>query len=208
MTNHSLVKIWCFILLLSLKCCVSLTSLSPHPKVRNELIFRNHDNLHGRQNVGALFSDNGSYDDNRLESIKSGSIALVSGSVIAIIPAVIIGYFTDFNAQWEFSRDALALSLFLFGVTYRYCIRTDTKNTQLSNGFISAFAIVRALNMVQTPDGLCTSIPLNCGPPFYVFDSSMLVTGLTYLLESFIAFGGAAMAIQFALSNSYLKAQE
>lgn len=139
----------------------------------------------------------------RIESVKSGIFGALGGSIGSLPVAVIIGYFQKFNAQWELSHDALALSLFLFGVTYRYAVRGDINNKQLQLGVIGAFAVVRALNMVDV-SSYCTSLPLNCGPPLFYFDIPMISIGLVNFFESLLAFGTAAAALELAFKSKFL----
>ncbi len=85
-------------------------------------------------------------------------------------------------------------------------MRTSS-DSQLRNGVVAAFAITRALNAVAVPS-FCSSLPLNCGPPFYYFDISMFTSGVVSLSESLLAFGAAAAAIEFAIHRNYLQKSE
>jgi hypothetical protein len=85
---------------------------------------------------------------------------------------------------------------------YRYAVR-NSKNIQINLGAISAFSIVRAINMVIVPSS-CTSLPLNCGPPFYYFDYTMITFGLTNLFESLVSFGIAALSIELATRKGFI----
>ena len=149
-------------------------------------------------------SDSIDFDSNeyRVASIKSAAISTLGGVLGSLPIAAAIGYYDHFSPQWEFSHDSLAVSLFLYGVVYRYAVRNDV-NPQLKTGVIGAFAIVRALNMVDVPS-FCTPIPLNCGPPFYYFDYSMISIGLINLFESLVAFGAASYAIEWATKNNVI----
>ena len=149
-------------------------------------------------------SDSIDFDSNeyRVASIKSAAISTLGGVLGSLPIAAAIGYYDHFSPQWEFSHDSLAVWLFLYGVVYRYAVRNDV-NPQLKTGVIGAFAIVRALNMVDVPS-FCTPIPLNCGPPFYYFDYSMISIGLINLFESLVAFGAASYAIEWATKNNVI----
>jgi hypothetical protein len=107
---------------------------------------------------------------------------------LAIIPfALVKGAFAHYDADWEFNVDALLiLTAPLFGITYRYAIRRDN-NPNLKQGVVGAFVITRALATIQVPNS-CSSIPLNCGPPFYLFTNGMLLTGLGNFVEAGIVF--------------------
>ena len=151
-------------------------------------------------NMDDGYDDGSSY---RTESVKSGIISLLGGSIGSLPLAVAIGYFQQYSPQWELSHDALAISLFLFGVTYRYAVRLNEKNTMLQQGVVGAFAVVRALNMVDTSAG-CSSLPLNCGPPFYYFDLPMITIGSVNFAESLLAFGFGALALESAFKKNFL----
>ena len=72
--------------------------------------------------------------EERLESGKAGLVAALSGSLCAIPPALLAT--NSFTPQWEFSTDMLAVQLALFGVVYRYAVRSDD-NEQLKQGVSS-----------------------------------------------------------------------
>ncbi len=63
----------------------------------------------------------------RFESVKTGIVAAISGS-IAMAPFALLTqksfYPSDaLSAQWELSHDGLAIMLALFGIVYRYAVR-------------------------------------------------------------------------------------
>ena len=150
----------------------------------------------------ALSNDEITSTADRIESLKVAVISAVGGSLAVLPASVVTGALSNFNAQWELSHDALVISLLLFGIVYRYSIRTDL-NPQLKYGVIGAFAIVRALNMVVVPE-ICTAIPLNCGEPFFLFTPAMLGIGILNLIESLTSFGGAAYATEFCFTKGLL----
>ena len=98
--------------------------------------------------------------EERTESAKAGAIAAVSGSLCSA-PAALLAS-TAFTPQWEFATDALAVDLLLFGVVYRYAVRSDD-NDMLKQGAVGAFALVRTLSSVRVGDQ-CSALPLNCVP--------------------------------------------
>merc|ERR1711871_317080 len=61
----------------------------------------------------------------RIESIKAAVIGAIGGSLSYLPIGTVIGVAHGFTPQWEFDSDTLALSLALFGITYRYTIRTE-----------------------------------------------------------------------------------
>lgn len=69
----------------------------------------------------------------RIESIKAAVIGAIGGSLSYLPIGTVIGVAHGFTPQWEFDSDTLALSLALFGITYRYTIRTE-RNDMLKQG--------------------------------------------------------------------------
>lgn len=69
---------------------------------------------------------------------------------------------------------------------------------------IGAFVITRVFSKVDIPPGVCTSIPINCGFPFYLFTPSMLVTGLENFVEAGLAFGGSAYLLEKLFDSGVL----
>lgn len=134
-----------------------------------------------------------------MESGKAGAIAALSGSVLAA-PAALLAS-NAFMPQWEFATDALAVQLALFGVVYRYAVRSD-ENEQLKQGAVGAFALVRTLSSVQV-GSQCSALPLNCGPPLGYLDWDMLAQLGGYFGESALAFGGAAAALEFCWNKGW-----
>ena len=108
---------------------------------------------------------------------------------------------TAFTPQWEFATDTLVVQLLLFGVVYRYAVRSDD-NEQLKQGAVGAFALVRTLSSVQVGDQ-CSAIPLNCGAPLGYLDWDMLLQLGAYFGESALAFGGAAFALETAWNKGW-----
>jgi hypothetical protein len=137
--------------------------------------------------------------EERVESAKAGAIAAVSGSLCSA-PAALLAS-NAFTPQWEFSTDALALQLALFGVVYRYAVRSDD-NEQLKQGAAGAFALTRTLSSVQV-GAQCTALPLNCGAPIGYLDWDMLLQLGAYFAESGLAFGGAAVALELCWQRGW-----
>mmetsp|Transcript_137828 Transcript_137828/g.344054 ORF Transcript_137828/g.344054 Transcript_137828/m.344054 type:complete len:132 (+) Transcript_137828:128-523(+) len=67
----------------------------------------------------------------------------------------------------------LALDLALFGLVYRYAVRRGDDSADLRLGVLGAFALPRALFLVQLP-AECTPAPLACGEPLGYFNWAML----------------------------------
>ena len=139
--------------------------------------------------------------EERLESAKAGVIAAASGSLLAA-PAALLAS-DAFSAQWEFSTDALAVQLALFGVVYRYAVRSDD-NDQLRQGAVGAFALTRTLAAARV--GVqCTPLPLSCGPPLGYLDWDILLQLAALFGESALAFGGAAFALEYAWNSGWAR---
>ncbi|RZM77184.1 hypothetical protein [Leptolyngbya iicbica] len=81
-----------------------------------------------------------------------------------------------------------ALSGSLFALTYRYAIRQDD-NPQLRGGVVLAFTLVRGLAEVDASSAIAQN--------FWPF--------LTACGESFILFGGCAIALNLAFAQQWLK---
>jgi hypothetical protein len=139
----------------------------------------------------------------KIESVKAAVFSAIGGSLAVIPYAILKGAVLHFNADWEFNCDGLLiLTAPLFGITYRYAIRRDN-NPNLKQGVIGAFVITRAVASLKVAD-ICTSIPLNCGPPFYLFTADMLATGLEHFFEAGLCFGGAAYLMETLFKSNAL----
>jgi len=139
----------------------------------------------------------------KIESVKSAVFSAIGGSIAVVPFAIFKGLSMHFNAEWEFSYDSLLiLTSPLFGIVYRYCVRRDN-NPQLKQGVIGAFAITRALATIDVPS-TCSSIPLNCGPPFYLFTGGMLFTGVENLAEAGLCFTGSAYLLETLFKSNIL----
>jgi hypothetical protein len=95
----------------------------------------------------------------RWESLKaamlSGSSLLLMFLLSSVLNSLLISkYIKPFNIlsldflNWLISGAIAGFCGFLFGVTYRYIVRTD-KNPQLKAGGIMAFGLVRGLSQVD-----------------------------------------------------------
>jgi hypothetical protein len=88
----------------------------------------------------------------RIESVKAGSLSGIAAGVSYCLMMTV-----DRFLLGEYSRSLVSLGLelliaivsgFLFGVTYRYIIRTD-RNDHLNSGAVLAFGLVRGLAQVD-----------------------------------------------------------
>jgi hypothetical protein len=136
----------------------------------------------------------------RLESLKAGVIggfslgfafvitSLLNTLVLAKYFPTLVSLHIDINWVWLCSGAIAGFSGLLFGVTYRYIIRTD-KNPQLKTGAVMAFGLVRGLTQVEVG-----------------WNSSSTVLPLIVLAsESILWFALAAIAVDFAIQFGWVK---
>jgi hypothetical protein len=138
--------------------------------------------------------------EERIESIKVGILAGFSFFLTYIV-ALFFNYFL-LAKQWLITSSlninsgiTLALQLaiafftgFLFGVTYRYIIRTD-KNPHLKDGAVLAFGLIRGLVFVEISDNILENIyPL-----------------LILIIESLLSFLITRLIVDFALIKKFIK---
>ncbi len=88
----------------------------------------------------------------RIESVKAGSLSGITAGISYVTIATIDRFILP-----EYSRSLISLGLeaaisivtgFLFGVTYRYIVRTD-RNDHLNSGAVLAFGLVRGLAQID-----------------------------------------------------------
>ncbi|MBD6616025.1 hypothetical protein FNW02_09335 [Komarekiella sp. 'clone 1'] len=136
----------------------------------------------------------------RLESLKAGIVgglslcfafiitSLVNTLVLAKYFKILASLQIDANWHWWVSCAVASFSGLLFGVTYRYIIRSD-KNPQLKAGGVLAFGLVRGLTQVEL--GLTSA---NKVLPCFVL-----------ALESVLWFIVGAIALDTAIQLGWLK---
>lgn len=137
----------------------------------------------------------------RIESLKAGVLAglcltvafflttLVNNLVLATNFEQLSSLATNsFNLQWLLSVGIVCFCGLLFGVTYRYIIRTD-KNPQLKAGGVLAFGLVRGLTQVEVGLSYSKSVL-----PFVVLG-----------VESILWFGLAAFFLDTAMQLGWIK---
>ncbi|MEA5582390.1 hypothetical protein VB620_13700 [Nodularia harveyana UHCC-0300] len=133
----------------------------------------------------------------RLESLKAGIIGGVSLCSAFLITSlvkslVLLKYFptllslhTEINWHWWLSGGIAGISGLLFGVTYRYIIRTD-QNLQLKSGGVLAFGLVRGLTQIDHTHGM--------------------LPGFVLAGESVLWFAVGAIALETTIKLGWLKA--
>ncbi|MEL6137056.1 MAG: hypothetical protein AAFR42_06565 [Cyanobacteria bacterium J06628_6] len=114
----------------------------------------------------------------RIESIKAGAIAGITALLVSLAWNGILA-----TAGWVEPDAARVLDVavttfcgFLFGVTYRYIVRQDTRS-HLKSGAVGAFALVRGLSQLEGSwRGSLTWLDgLPLGESFVVFALTQLV---------------------------------
>lgn len=186
-------------------CSVSILQRAARNMHRHSRPQSFHLSTTANSNDGEQKWENGVEDEfgEKIESVKSAVFAAVGGTVAVIPFAIIRGALLHYNAEWEFNYyGLLILTAPLFGITYRYAIRRDN-NPNLKQGVIGAFVITRAVATVKVDD-ICSSIPLNCGPPFYLFTDQMLIHGLINFAEAGICFAGSAYLMETLFKSKAL----
>eukprot|EP00440_Ansanella_granifera_P060986 gb/GFBE01066103.1/.p1 GENE.gb/GFBE01066103.1/~~gb/GFBE01066103.1/.p1 ORF type:complete len:115 (+),score=11.20 gb/GFBE01066103.1/:1-345(+) len=98
----------------------------------------------------------------------------------------------------------LVLHLALFGLVYRYAVREGDSNPMLKTGVLGAFALPRALFLVQLPPE-CQALPVSCGPPLGYFSWSMLAQAAWQLFVGGMALGGALYGLEKAFQAGFLR---
>jgi hypothetical protein len=134
----------------------------------------------------------------RKESIKSGSCGAVATGLGYAFVAPSISWCArsglsiplhpfDFDLNFLVQVAIAATGGFLFGMTYRYIIRTD-RNHHLKSGAVLAFGLVRGLARVQV-----TRLEL----------VEMVINGVM-VLESLLVFAIARYTLDYALSLGWI----
>lgn len=136
----------------------------------------------------------------RLESLKAAILAsfgaIFAFTIINLIQIKFSIFSSTFDLYWWLSAAIVLFSGFLFGVTYRYIIRDDN-NFQLKAGGVMAFALVRGL--VQADAKLAMVSDIN--------DIFSLAKPIAVVLaENVFLFGLAAILLDIAIHNSWIKA--
>ena len=125
----------------------------------------------------------------RIESVKAGSLSGITAGISYVAISTI-----DKLMLPEYSRSLISLGLeaaisivtgFLFGVTYRYIVRTD-RNDHLNAGAVLAFGLVRGLAQLDVSNFELNQIWID---GLIVGKSILLFSIARYLLDLGLAAG-------------------
>jgi hypothetical protein len=127
----------------------------------------------------------------RIESVKAGSLSGITASIaygtLDSLDRLLLGGYSPPLISLGLELAIAIATGFLFGVTYRYIIRTD-RNSHLNSGAVLAFGLVRGLAQVDV-GGL---------EPIQILANGLVV------LKSVALFAIARAAIDYALSVKWI----
>lgn len=134
----------------------------------------------------------------RIESVKAGLIGAIAFTLAALVLLVVQGLVSDLILKLNTNFGVIswisaielaigAVSGFLFGVTYRYIIRSD-RNSHLQDGAVLAFGLVRGLALVERN---------------LVLSELLSLAGL--VLQSIICFAIARLILDLAIARKLIK---
>ncbi len=88
-------------------------------------------------------------DPERIESIKAGGVAALTGAGVSTVLVSLHTLDADTLPASTLRIAIATVCAFLFGVTYRYIVRTDS-NPHLRSGAVGAFALTRSLGQLES----------------------------------------------------------
>jgi len=142
----------------------------------------------------ALQADN---ESERIETGKAGAAAAVGGSALAL-SSLLVANTTPLSGL--LALGGATASAFLFGLVYRYAVRTDLNNTQLKGGVVAAFGLVRGLAEATAAVNASTSSGLTDLPTVDVLGTAVALMGQSMLLFAF-----ASVSLEFALRREWVQ---
>ena len=124
----------------------------------------------------------------RIESLKAGSLSVIATGIaygaILTLDRLTISRHTGTISSLVIEAAIVGVGGFLFGVTYRYIIRTD-RNDHLNSGAVLAFGLVRGLAQLNVRD-------LDLNP-------IQIATDVVILSENILLFTIARYTLDYAL---------
>jgi hypothetical protein len=149
----------------------------------------------------------------RIESVKAGIFGAGTFTVAELVFFVAQGLIQSLNEDmaldllselktetialdwsWGISLAIGTVSGFLFGVTYRYVIRSD-RNSHLNDGAVLAFGLVRGLALVEK------NLALN----LTLLDLSKFLSLGGLVLQSIVCFAIARLILDLAIARKLIK---
>ena len=125
----------------------------------------------------------------RIESVKAGSLSGITAGIsygsIAMVEASILPEYLGSLTSLGLEAAISIVTGFLFGVTYRYIIRTD-RNDHLNSGAVLAFGLVRGLAQIDVSKFELSQIWLD---GLVVGKSILLFSIARYLLDRALVAG-------------------
>ncbi|KAF9602189.1 hypothetical protein IFM89_025534 [Coptis chinensis] len=131
-------------------------------------------------------------DQERWESVKAASVSAMVGTLAGLPISFSQVSSTE---QLLLPLAITAISCALFGVTYRYTIRTDLDDVHLKSGAFAAFGVVKGLGA------------LGAGPPLELSSMSLFshaVDGAIYVSENLLVFVFAAVGLDYCFKLKLL----
>ncbi|MEY2855701.1 MAG: hypothetical protein RLZZ74_10 [Cyanobacteriota bacterium] len=141
----------------------------------------------------------------RIESVKAGIFGAGAFTVAELVffvaqemtQGVVLDFLPELKTEtitldwsWGISLAIGTVSGFLFGVTYRYVIRSD-RNSHLNDGAVLAFGLVRGLALVEKNLAL--------------LDLSKLLSIGGLVLQSIVCFAIARLILDLAIARKLIK---
>ncbi len=123
----------------------------------------------------------------RVESLKAGGIAAIALAMVAAVGTLVNPTFMRLPAI-ALEVGIAAFSGFLFGITYRHLVGSG-EDDHLQSGAIGAFALVRGLAQAEL---------------FWVYGANIWAIGIA-IVESFVMFGIAALVLDGALQQGWVR---
>lgn len=132
----------------------------------------------------------------RIESVKAGVFSAAGGCLATLPVSVASG---TSNSTFLFNLGVVAICSFLFGVVYRYAVRSDPGNSQLKGGVVGAFGLVRGLSLAQ--------VLLQQGSNGFANFPGVDTIGEAAINmgQSMILFGFCSAILEFASSKSWIE---
>jgi len=128
----------------------------------------------------------------RIESVKAGILTAVTFGAVYIVVLLVNRFISAVPVSVGIDlsiKVAIALlNGFLFGVTYRYIIRSD-RNSHLKDGAVLAFGLVRGLATAEISNNLLQNV--------------WILSLISF--ESLFCFAIARLALDFALTRAWIK---